>query len=133
MTQKHIYDIVKSLPLSAESYWLVMGAALVMHGVREETDDIDIGCTHERFDLLLKSGYCSSVSQSGLRKIALTEHVTVYENFYKQNIVYIDGIPVADLESIRVVKSVFGREKDMADIELIDRQLARMKQNDQLF
>ncbi len=133
MTKEQICDIMSTLPLSAGSYWLVMGAALVMYGIRETTDDIDIGCTPEEFDLLVKTGYHALISKSGLRKLCLKENVSLYEGFYKRNIMYIDGIAVSDVESIRTIKAYFGRAKDLADIELIDRYLARTNQNDQIF
>ena len=130
MIKKDIISILSSFPLSADSYWLVMGAALVMHGVRHETRDLDIGCTHDAFDCLLTSGHHISVSRSGLRKVELDSHISVYEGFFTKDILWIDGIPVSDLESIRTIKSIFGREKDLSDIKLIDQHLARMNQND---
>ena len=130
MTKEQIVKISASLPLPAGSYWLVMGAALVMHGIRQETRDIDIGCTHDAFDFLLTSGHQISTSRSGLRKVALDSHISVYDGFFTKKILWIDGIPVSDLESIRTIKSFFGREKDLSDIKLIDQHLARMNQND---
>lgn len=130
MTKEQIHRTVKALPLSAESYWLVMGAALVMHGIREETRDIDIGCTPEAFDALIKLGYHATTSRSGLRKLSLSTGVTVYEGFYTQDIICIDGVPVSDLTSIKRIKAFFGRKKDLADVEQINLHLARMNHND---
>ena len=130
MTKEQIHRTVKALPLSAESYWLVMGAALVMHGIREETRDIDIGCAPEAFDALIKLVYHATTSRSGLRKLSLSTGVTVYEGFYTQDIISIDGIPVSDLVSIREIKLFFGRKKDLADVEQINLHLARVNQND---
>lgn len=130
MTKEQITKAFEHLPLPIDSCWLVMGAALVMHGIRNETLDIDIGCTPEAFDMLVNLGYHVTSSRSGLRKLSLNSEITVYEGFYTQRVHYIDGVPVADLASIRKTKATFGRPKDLSDIERIDQYLARMNQND---
>lgn len=130
MTKEQITKALTHIPLPMDSCWLVMGAALVMHGIREETSDIDIGCTPEAFDTLIKLGYHATTSRSGLRKLSLSREVTVYEGFYTQDIISIDGIPVSDLVSIREIKLFFGRKKDLADVEQINLHLARVNQND---
>ena len=130
MTKEQITKAFEQVPLPIDSCWLVMGAALVMHGIRNDTHDIDIGCTPEAFDMLIDLGYHVTLSRSGRRKLSLNSEITVYEGFCTQSVHYIDGVPVADLASIRKTKATFGRQKDLADIEQIDQYFARMNQND---
>lgn len=119
--------------MDLDSFWLVMGAALVLHGVKSETEDIDLGCTSEKFQTLLDAGYKVFSSKSGLRKIILDVNVSVYENFYTERVVHMDGIGVSDIMSIRKIKTEYNRTKDINDIELIDEFIARKECNDRVF
>jgi len=130
MNKNQIIKVVRKIELPAGSFWLVMGAALVLHGVKHETGDIDVGCTPEAFSLLIESGYTVMHSRSGLRKISIREDIHIYEGFNADTIESIEGIGVADIMSIRRTKLAFGREKDQIDVKLIDKHMEKDKRND---
>ncbi len=110
---------LRSISLPIEKYWVVMGAALVLHGVKETTKDIDIGCSLELFSYLLERGYEVKLSNSGKRKITLKENINIYCEWDIKGFVIIDSIQVADLDSIIIDKKKLGRDKDMDDINSI--------------
>ena len=51
-----IKESVSALPLKPGDYCVITGTALVMHGIKEETKDIDISCTKEAFHSFSGSG-----------------------------------------------------------------------------
>ena len=116
-------DIVKilndmNLPLS--EYWITAGAGLVMHGVKETTRDIDLGCTTNLVERYLRKGCKYRVVDDNLRIVEVNDKIEILENWLVDKIEFIDGLPVGSLESIRKQKSELRREKDINDIELID-------------
>ena len=107
---------LRSISLPVEKYWVVMGAALVLHGVKETTQDIDIGCNLELFTDLLARGYELKLSHSGKKKISIKENVNIYYEWEIKGYVIIDSIQVEDLDGIINDKRKLGRDKDMDDI-----------------
>ena len=47
------------------------------------------------------------------------------ENWFADKIIFIDGLPVGSLESIKKQKAQLGRAKDIEDIKLIDDYIKR--------
>ena len=119
LNKKDILTILSQLPFPPNSFWIVMGGALVLHGIRDTTRDIDIGCTNELFELLKSTGYNVRISRSGQECIDYCDIVHIYREWKADSFVIIDHIPVVDLLSIIKDKKALGRPKDLADIDLI--------------
>lgn len=116
-------DIIKilndmNLPLS--EYWITSGAGLVMHGVKETTRDIDLGCTTNLIEWYLRKGCKYRVVDDNSRIVEVNDKIEILENWLVDKIEFIEGLPVGSLESIKKQKSELGREKDINDIKLID-------------
>lgn len=126
LNKKFILQKLKELNFPKNQYCVMTGAALVLQGVKECTRDIDIGCSEELFQSLLKQGYKLQQLKS-FEGIIMDETIEIFRNWQAENIVYIEDIPVAELCCIRKYKNDLGREKDLKDIELIDVYLAKMK------
>ena len=56
---------------------------MVLHGVREFTHDIDIGCEHDVAEALIRSGCRTSRFPDGGVKIQFDDVIEVYENSLK--------------------------------------------------
>lgn len=120
INKEDIIKIVKELNLPKNEYWITSGAGLVMHNVKKGTNDVDLGCTKDLFEQLIKKGYNYKIIEDNLRIMTISDVVEVIENWFVDEIIILDGMPVATLESIRKQKLQLGREKDFRDIELID-------------
>lgn len=118
--KEDIVKILKDMNLPEKEYWISSGSALVIHGVRDTTGDIDLGCTASLFEDFLNKGCTYRVSMNDIRIAQIDDTVEILENWFVDEIVYIDGLPVASLESIKKQKAELGREKDIRDIRLID-------------
>lgn len=122
LNKQEILKQLKQLPLDPQQYCVMTGAALVIYGVRPQTADIDLGCTEAQFDELLKKGY-ERREKKGNPCILIEDMIEIYRNWLPEKIVYIDGVPLADILCIRDYKQSLGREKDFIDLDLIDRFL----------
>ena len=107
------------LPFSKEEYWVVAGGAMVLHGFRSQTHDIDLGCSTLLADELERQGYMVSRCEDGTRKISYAEDVEIFENWIEGKVETISGVPVVCLDGLIQMKKKLGREKDLADIRAV--------------
>lgn len=126
MTKLDIIERWKLLNYTPSEYWVVAGSAMVLHGLREATSDIDLGCTKVLADALESSGYKTTVLDDETRKISVAEDVEVFENWLFDEVVIIEGIPVISLKGLLEMKKQLGREKDIEDIKLIKEALLKI-------
>lgn len=118
--KEDIIKILKEMDLPLNQYWITSGAALVIHGVKETTRDIDLGCATELVEDFLKKGCKFRVVEDKSRIVEVNDNIEILENWFVEKIEFIEGLPVGTLESIKKQKAELGREKDMKDIKLID-------------
>lgn len=119
MNKQKIIEILKQLPFSKEDYWLVTGAALVLYNIREETSDIDIGCTTDLINKLINQGYEYKILNDNTKYIKYNQNIDIYENWLFDKVDYIDEIPVISIKGLIEMKNKLGRSKDLEDIKLI--------------
>lgn len=125
LTREDVLRIVGELDFfGGEDCWLTSGAALVLYGVKKATRDVDIICTRRRADALEACGVpLRRDGLDGTRIFAVNEAVEVLEDWETEQVVPVEGLRAASLKSIRKQKEKLGREKDLADIALIDQFL----------
>ena len=124
MNRAELLARVKALPFPREDYWVITGGAMVLYGLREQTHDIDLGCTTRLADALEAQGAQVSIRKDGTRKLVLDGDVEIMENWLYDRIEEIDGVPVISLAGLTEMKRSLGREKDLRDIALIEAYLA---------
>ena len=126
LTKKDIanHPMLKTYPKN--EYWITAGSGLVMHGIKSQTRDIDLGCSTKLADLLIQQGAKWHLMDNGTRRIEANGGLELFENWHVDSIVEIDGLCVASLESIRKQKVELNREKDWADIALIDEVIGKL-------
>ena len=94
---------------------------MVLHGFRPQTHDIDLGCSTLLADQLERQGYAVSRCEDGSRKILYSENIEIFENWIEGTVEMIDGVPVVCIDGLIRMKKRLGREKDLADIALIEK------------
>ena len=119
MKKADILAALKNFPYDRGDYRVVTGGAMVLYGLREDTHDIDLGCTSKMADRLEAEGYLHQVMPDGNRWFRLDKDTEVFENWLYGAPVMIDGIPVISLSGLLEMKQKLGREKDLRDMELI--------------
>lgn len=115
-----IISKVKALNFDVNEYWVIAGAALVLHNLRKETADIDLACTRKLFQELLLQGYIAEKNELGYRKISLSNDIEIFEEWSVDGIVFIDDIPTSNLKGLKEMKIQMGRDKDILDLKLIE-------------
>ncbi len=120
MNRDTLLQRLKELSLPKEEYWVVAGGAMVLHGFRNETPDIDLGCSTFLADKLEKQGYIISYCEDGNRRIRYSNDVELFENWIEGEVELVSGIPVISIDGLVQMKRKLGREKDLTDILLIE-------------
>ena len=115
---------LKELPFPEGEYWVVAGGAMVLHGFRPQTRDIDLGCSTFLADKLERQGYFVSRCDDGTRKIVYAEDIEIFENWLEGAVETVSDVPVVCVDGLIQMKQSLGREKDFADIALIKRAKA---------
>lgn len=127
MNKITIIEKIRGLNFNVNEFWVIAGAALVLHGLREETADIDLACTKRLFSTLLLQGYSVERNELGYRKICLEKDIEIFEEWHVAGIVFIDDIPTTSLEGLKEMKLKMGRAKDIRDVKLIEEAQRQMK------
>lgn len=126
MFNKHsLLQRLEELALPEKEYWVVAGGAMVLHGFRPQTRDLDLGCSTLLADQLEQQGYPVSYCEMGTRRIAYSEDVEIFENWIEGTVERISGVPVVSADGLIQMKKKLGREKDLADIALIEKARER--------
>lgn len=132
MERDEIIKKIKNLNLDLEEVWVTSSAALVLHGVKSNARDLDLGCSSSLWDELILKGYKYKQFEDGTYAIDIKSDIEIIKEYYVDDIVKIEEINVGSLESIKKQKQKLGREKDLKDIKLIDEYINK-KQNEQVF
>lgn len=117
---------LRDLPFPESEYWVVAGSAMVLHGFRAQTRDIDLGCTTLLADQLEQQGYIVSRCEDGTRRIKYSGDVEIFENWIEGTVETVSGVPVVCVDGLIQMKTKLGREKDLADIAFMERHLCSM-------
>jgi len=110
---------LQELSFPEKEYWVVAGGAMVLHGFRQQTRDIDLGCSTLLADKLEQQGYFVSRCDDGTRKILYSEDIEIFENWLEGAVEIISGVPVVCIDGLMQMKKKLGREKDLVDIALM--------------
>lgn len=123
MKAEDIRRRLAELALDTNEYRINAGGAMVLHGLREETHDLDIWCTKKLGDALAQR--CDvQVLPDGTRRFVPAPDVEIYENMLPGETVFLNGIPVASLEDVLALKRQLNREKDRRDIAVLEAAIA---------
>ncbi|MBO4915262.1 MAG: hypothetical protein J5449_08660 [Oscillospiraceae bacterium] len=125
MKKSDIAARLREFPYDPGEYWVVAGGAMVLHGLREDTADIDLGCTPRMADELEARGYLYKVTPDGNRWFKLDGGMEVFENWLCDTVVHVGETPVVSPRGLLEMKRLLGREKDKRDAERIEEYLRR--------
>ena len=119
MRKAEIKKALQELPYAREDYWVLTGVAMVLYGFRDETADIDLGCSERMAAALERDGFLYRITESGRRWFRCGEHLEIFENWLKDSVTLVEGFPVITVRALIEMKQELGREKDLRDIQLI--------------
>jgi len=134
MDKDEIIKQVKTLGFTRGSYIVFGSCPMAIVGIRESSD-IDLLVSHELFDDLKSLGW-QQIEKSPNDRPLVKDDFEAHKNWdfssYKPTLQHllksadiIDGIPFASLNEVLRWKTASGRPKDITDIKLINKYLAR--------
>ena len=98
---------------------------MVLYDIREQTADIDLGCSGRLADLLEADGYLFRRMENGKRWFKYGEHIELFEGWLLDSIGTVNGFHIISIHGLIEMKQELGRDKDKRDIELIKAFLKR--------
>ena len=119
MNQTELIQGLSAFPYPRQDYWLVAGSAMVLHGFKAETADIDLGCTPCLADLLEAEGFLAGRTADGLRWFRYGAEIEIFEAWGQESVIQHKGFSVLSVEGLLAMKRELGREKDLQDIARI--------------
>ena len=125
MKKEQFLKKIDELNLDKNEYCIIASGVMLMHGLREETSDVDLKVSEKLFDELM--------NKYGMRQSDRYDYVyellDIYDinckNFDRNNIEFVDGYPV---ESIKLQLDWMienKREKDKEKINIIKEYLMK--------
>ncbi len=129
MNKNDIIGLLNEFPYEREDYWVITGAAMILYGIKDQTADVDLGCSTKLADRLEQDGYLYQYTGSGNRWFKYGDHIEIFENWLNDSITQIDGYPVITIRGLVAMKQKLGRQKDLKDFELINAFLKRTNQS----
>lgn len=123
MNKTEIIASLTELELPKSEYWVIAGSAMALYGLRDRTNDIDLGCTSKLADLLQQWGYPVTLLDNGTRRITIGDNIEIYENWLYDKVILHENIPVISPEGLLQMKQFLGRPKDLDDIARIEAYL----------
>ena len=123
MNKEELLNLVDSLELPKQEYFILSGGALLMAGLRKSTNDLDIGITKKGLEILKKK-YSLKLTNPVIPKYEITDKIEcmIFDKL-DTDIQYIDNYPCESLISIYNFKNRINRENDRADILAIEKVL----------
>lgn len=132
--KKQYNAFLEKFDLRPEQVWLGAGSALVMHGARDKTNDLDAGCDTHTFSAVEKAAKRSrEVHGKAEGYLNDNTHILKFPEFnldlhLEKNTQGVDtemvnGVHVHSLESVQRQKSSLNRPKDQKDLENIKKLL----------
>ena len=119
MNRQEILDRLSAFPYDRGEYWIVAGAAMVVRGFREQTADIDLGCSRKMADRLEADGRLYRRTADGKRWFRSGDSIEIFEDWLRDSVETVGGFQTVSLQGLIEMKRELGREKDLKDIKLI--------------
>lgn len=123
MNKKELYKLIDSLNLLTSEYSVISGGSLLMHNLRESTNDLDIDITEKGFEMLNRN-FSPILVNEEKRQYKITDDIECFiVNEIEGDKDIIDNYPCQSLISLYKLKTRLNREKDQADIKALKKIL----------
>ena len=121
MNREEILNQLKKYNLDTKNFIIIGSAALVLKGIKEKCNDIDIATTKEYNNHLLKNFKCQFQKEIDGHKVYFIDNIinfsTHYYNDFKGE--RIEGYLTQTPNEVLKLKETLNREKDKKNIKLI--------------
>ena len=128
MNKKEFEEYLDKLGLDKKEYCIISGGSLLMHNLKEETDDVDLYITEKSFHKLSTRFpvHISGKPYKNHYTINENTEAVLVESLDNENIYLIDGYPCRSIIDDHHWFKKNGRAKDLASLAKIDSLLERI-------
>lgn len=120
MDKKEFLKLVDSLNLPKGEFYVLGGGALLVAGLRESTNDLDLCVSKELFEVLRKKYDLKEEQKNKYGFYPISELVEVVPNKKEDfKLMEVNGYPIEDLRQMLAFKEKRNEEKDKKDVEKI--------------
>lgn len=124
MNNEEFKKLVDSLNLPKEDYYILGSGSLLLYGIREVANDLDLCISEELFEILKDKYNINMNSQNECGFYPLIPNVEVVVNSKDTfDNDFVDGYPVEKITSILKYKEIRNKPKDQNDILKIKKYL----------
>ena len=125
MNKQDIVNTLNKYHFDINEYMVISGASMVLQGIKEITKDIDIAVSKNYYSYLEKNYKCDIEKvKNGLNIYLIDDIINFSTNYYNRDeVVMYEGFPIQSLEGIKKLKLSLNREKDINDINKLDKYL----------
>lgn len=123
MNKKELKKYLDNLGLDKKEYCIISGGSLLMHNIKEETDDVDLYVTKEGLDKLKQSFPVQISGKPYPNHYTVNEHteVVVVPSLENETIYFIDSYPCRNLIDDYQWYKNSSRPKDLISVEKIEK------------
>jgi hypothetical protein len=125
MDKQEILKCLSEFPYDRNEYWVITGGAMVIYDIREQTADIDLGCSKRLADHLEADGCLFRRTDDGKRWFRYGDHIEIFEEWIRDTVETVCGFRVVSIQGLIEMKQDLGRDKDKKDIAFIKAYLNR--------
>ncbi len=127
MTKKEFLEKIDSLNLDKKRYCIISGGIMLLYGLKETTEDVDIKIKEDYFEeLKTRFNFKKSPKYPYLYEIDDSTEVAVL-NYSDKDVRYVDDYPVESLELQLKWMIEQNRPKDQEKIKIVSEFLEKNK------
>ena len=122
MNKEEIIEKLKEYNFDKNKYIVISGAAMVLLGIKDKTQDIDIAVKDGYKDYLVDNYNVTfdRMNEYNEPVYFIDNIVNFAVTYYSEKKEYVNGIPVQNVNDILKLKKRLNREKDKIDIEKLE-------------
>jgi hypothetical protein len=124
MNKNELIALVDSLNMPKNMYRILSGGSLVMMGIKEKTNDLDMSITSELFEIL-KNKYDIKKSDKDINDLFCINDLIEFMVEDEFEYTMVDNYPCEPLLNVLKFKEEKGRPKDLIDIISINDYIKR--------
>lgn len=116
LNKNDILNLIKKYNLDNEEVKIISGAAMVLHGLKEKTNDLDISVSLNMYKYLLDKYNCTLEKKD---VFYIDDVINFSYDYYNVDTIKYNNCNVQTVKSILELKNSLNREKDKIDISKI--------------
>ncbi len=122
INKQQVMEILNKYNFDKNEYVVISGASMVMHNIKDYTNDVDISVSKKLYNELLENYNCEFErydEQDNVNIYFIDGIINFSTNYFDVEYEIIDGIKFQTIDSILELKQKLNREKDQLDIQKI--------------